>query len=614
MFRVRTRANTPPWCNNGSGQAESQPATLTVTSLCQDQIYTSNSDFDNGVLINLNHDTSGELRLNTVPTPLPYVNMACTDRETIVRIDANSGAVLGEYRTAIEIIPDDPIVDVWPSPNRTAVDRHGNVWVSNRYDNRDINGVNKGSVARIGVVIGGVRGDRGGVAPNYTFTPNPQGEYLSPPFIYNTCLDREADGYIRTSRGLGHVLSWQNANGADTDGGVESAQDEAILNYVRVAGTGVRTVAVDANNDVWTGGWDERKFEKLDGVTGQPCPGTQFTLQNVGGYCGLVDGKGDLWSSTQETDKHTDSKLLKYTPLSNPLCCINYNSHGDYGLAIDPITQAADPTAQHVWHSQRTGSYVWILESSGAPVDGIYHGANDAQGVAVDCNNNVWVAHCNAGEGTGSQLTVGHIRTDMVPSKWIGNVHLSISPNIKPGPTGVAVDANGKVWVSNMNANNAMRINPNAGPYSKQGNRIGAVDLTVDLGDGSDHQPPHNMPASPYNCGDMTGYQFLGATSRSGCWVFVQDGHGLEKSWNRISWSEYKPAGTQIQVEVRAANKIAWLPGTGTTPRPFQTVSNGQLFGGVIGRYLEVRVTLSRSIDVASTPVLYSLTVHCPSN
>jgi hypothetical protein len=53
MFRVRTRANTPPWCNNGSGQAESQPATLTVTSLCQDQIYTSNSDFDNGVLINL---------------------------------------------------------------------------------------------------------------------------------------------------------------------------------------------------------------------------------------------------------------------------------------------------------------------------------------------------------------------------------------------------------------------------------------------------------------------------------------------------------------------------------------------------------------------------------
>jgi hypothetical protein len=30
----------------------------------------------------------------------------------------------------------------------------------------------------------------------------------------------------------------------------------------------------------------------------------------------------------------------------------------------------------------------------------------------------------------------------------------------------------------------------------------------------------------------------------------------------------------QIRVEVRAANKIAWLPGTGATPRPFQTVSN----------------------------------------
>jgi len=588
-YRVRVSSN---------GQhTYSASALLTVKPTCEWRVYTTSQDFDNGVLVNLNHDTPGELRLNSIPKPLPYVNMACSERGTIVRIDANSGVVIGEYRTAVEVVPNPPFEDtrIYSNPSRTAVDRFGNVWVGNRSDNWPFNGVRRGSVTRIGVVVGGIRGDRNGSI----FTPNPAGEYLSPPFVYNTCLDRDGDGLIRTSRGLGNVLPWPNASGLDTDGGTETAEDEAIVNYVRVAGEEVRLVAVDGNNDLWTGGWTAwATYEKLSGTTGLPVGGTQFQI-DFPAYGGFVDGSGLLWSSAGDS-----WRLLRYEPTSNPPCCILQNSDGRYGLAIDPTTQ-------DIWHTDRLYGKICLLNQGGLNLASFYHGAADSQGVAVDASHNVWVAHCYQGTDPASQLTVGHVRTDQ--AKWIGNVHLSASPNIKPGPTGVSIDANGKAWVSNFNANNAMRIDPDAGPYSSGGVRIGAVDLTVDLGDGTGHQPPHDQPAHPYNYSDMTGYQYLGATSQSGCWVVVHDGQAPDKNWNKLSWSANTPPGTQILVEVRAANTLASLPGTGQTPRMFQLVSNGQTFGGVTGRYLEVRVTLLRPWGAPQVPALYDLTVYCPT-
>jgi streptogramin lyase len=82
-------------------------------------------------------------------------------------------------------------------------------------------------------------------------------------------------------------------------------------------------------------------------------------------------------------------------------------------------------------------------------------------------------------------------RTPATDGTYVGNVTLPGGN----GPTGVAVDANGKVWVANINTNNAMHIDPSAGPAGGGGFPVGAVDLTVDLGAGS----------GPYNYSDMTG-------------------------------------------------------------------------------------------------------------
>ena len=97
-------------------------------------------------------------------------------------------------------------------------------------------------------------------------------EYLKPPFLYTTCVDRNHDGLIHTSRGAGDVRPWPNitdGNGG-TDGIVQDAEDEAILVFQRVHGQQVRHVSVDADNNVWVGGYPffPDFFDKLDGNTG----------------------------------------------------------------------------------------------------------------------------------------------------------------------------------------------------------------------------------------------------------------------------------------------------------------------------------------------------------
>lgn len=129
------------------------------------------------------------------------------------------------------------------------MDANGNVWASNRAET----GSGQGSAVHIGLEENG------------------------------RCVDRNGNTTIDTSTGLGDIRPWTNAASADSNGGVSTAQDECIIHYVRVAGTATRHMSIDANNDLWVGGFGDRDFEKVDGATGLPVPGTQFNLGS-GGY------------------------------------------------------------------------------------------------------------------------------------------------------------------------------------------------------------------------------------------------------------------------------------------------------------------------------------------
>ena len=549
--------------------------------------YEVNADFLPGLLVGV-EVTNDRLYLQAASHPqFPHVNVACSGRGTVARINVDTGAVVGEYRTS----PD----DIAGSPSRTTVDQYGYVWVANRDDS--LNG--NGSITRIGLVTGGTA-YRKNVDGTYTLDSN--GQYLKGPFTFNNCLDRDGDGYIRTSRGLADILRWTNqrdgATAVDSMGGVSTAEDEVIQQYVRVEATGTRTIAVDKFNDIWVGGnhLADGTHQKVNGLTAQVIPDTIFSPY-CGGYGGLIDSQGILWSA------RSGGSTLRFVPPTSfppPDWSSTYDClwPGDpdvdgslYGIAVDP-----NPSAKHIW--QTAGQYLIKWNPDGTifkianNVAKYPHGYSFGQGLTIDANGQVWVAHRY-------EPTVGHVKTD---GTYIGNVAVGTYP------TGLSVDSNGKIWVANEYSDNAMRIDPNAGPFGSDGvTRVGAVDLTVDLGDGSTHQPPYNVRAAPYNYSDMTGFnnQIVnpGGCPLKGYWVVVEDGGWANTLWESVSWDAPAVSGTGVEVYVRAADDRPAL-----SNKQFTRADNGVPLAGIRGRYLEVRTSLTRGA-CEQAPYLERLTV-----
>ena len=538
-----------------AGSTQSFPGTNGHSITVEDFIaysYTDAADWALGEFTNTNNDSPNENRVvlneaQNITTPFESIWIALSGRGTIVRINTETGEILGEYWTSPS--------GLGKNPSRTTVDQQGNVWVGNRDEQGWLNGRQMGSVTRVGFCVGGTRGDKN---PDGSFTPNPNGEYLQGPFEYNTCIDRDGDGLIRTSRGIGHRLDWTNAGGVDTDGGVDTAQDEAIINFTRTRARTVRAVAVDANNDVWVGGnsgfGTPRDHEKIDGITGQVIPGTWFDVR-AGGYGALVDPNGIVWSASLNPQQ-----LLRYNPVDGTSQKINLGRQS-YGLGID--------LNGNIWNSNWTNNTIQKISPDGT-ILGTFSGGNGNRGVVITpVDNHVWIANSN-----GSSVT----RLDN-DGNFIARIGVGATP------TGVAVDSLGKVWVTNFGSNNAMRIDP----------ATNTVDLTVTFPSGS----------TPYNYSDMTGTGLL-TSFPEGSWTVVQDGGIAGREWRKIIWNTepfgFEPESTAIIVEARVAEAAENL-GEAT----YVEVTNDTDIN-LLGRYIQVRVRL-QSEDVNLRPALSDLTI-----
>jgi streptogramin lyase len=469
-------------------------------------IYTFDDDFDQGTLVNVNHSpNSGQLQLDSEATPFEFIWVAASGRGTIVKIDTVTGAILGEYWSS----PD----GMGRDPSRTTVDGNGNVWAGNRAEASG----GLGSVVHIGLEENG------------------------------QCVDRNGNNAIDTSTGLGDIKPWPNTGGADTNGGVTTAEDECILHYVRTAGTNVRTVAVDGSNHVWVGGLTNRVHELLD-PNGAVVPGAQFNL-GCGGYGGLVDAYGVLWSAS------ANDYLLRYDPAIPGGSCIHLGQFS-YGLGAD--------SGGNVWNTQWTYNNVVKLSAAGAVLWNKPSGGYGSRGVVLTSDENAWIANSN-------NNTVTRLDND-------GNVLATIG--VGWTPTGVAVDRAGKVWVTNYSSSDVMRIDPGAN----------AVDLEVDLGDG----------ATPYNYSDMTGSTLI-APPNTGTWTIVHDSAIAGAVWGQVAWTADTPGDSSIVVQ--AASSIDSI-----TFGPYEAVVNGGDLTVADGQYLKVQVTFTRA-STGESPILYDLTI-----
>jgi streptogramin lyase len=503
-----------------------------------DVTYTLDADFQKGTLVNVNHDApnSNQLQLNAETSTFPSIWVSLSLRCTIAKINTETGAILGEYRT----IADGASCN---ESSRTTVGLDGSVWVGHR---------GPGGATHVGSAGS------------------------------NQCIDRNGNGSIETSTGYGDVKPWTGDTSV-----VANAQDECIIHHVDTDSvfsgfSDTRHMSIDANNNLWIGSFNSGgEFIRVNGTTG--AVETPVKDLPCGGYGGLIDGNGIIWSA--------QGSLLRWDPNApdsagtNPQCIST--GHSVYGVAVD--------SNGFIWTSQLGGGEVRKTSPDGATTVGpfFYGNPQGAQGLAAAPNGDIWVS---GGLSCSSPCAIGHLKNNGDP---VGAV-----PNpTGTGSTGVAVDAAGKIWTANRSSNTATRIDPNAGPLGLDGvTHVGAVDLTVDFPAGPDGRP---APA-PYNYSDMTGAQLLSATAPQGTWTVVQDGGAAGTQWNKILWNTEAqgsvPAGTSIGVEARAADTQAAL-GSQT----FSPVTNAAQLS-LTGRFIEVRATL-RPSDAGTSPVLSDIRV-----
>jgi sugar lactone lactonase YvrE len=457
-----------------------------------------------------------------------------------VKIDADTGVILGEYRTHPTLTGGSA------NPSRTTVDQDGSVWVANR-------GGSPGSVTHVGL------------------------------FENGQCEDRNNNGSIETSTGLGNVLGWTTSAGP-APRGVGDAADECIVHHTSLPSNpsgGTRHISVDGNNDVWVSSTGNRTFDLLKGGKYDvPASGTIIRSEptvGFGGYGGLIDPSGVIWSARNLLRWDTTNPLIGPNgdpagqSIGPPAAGTNWSGQGgdSYGLCINPNNG-------EVWNTQLSGNAIHRYAPDGTHLGTYTHGApgntnaHNAQGCVVDSNGHVWVAHSLfAGRNT-----VGHLDA---AGTWLGDV------TVGSGPTGVAVDANGKVWATNYTSRTVSRIDP------ALAGGVGAVDLTtVDIG------------GNLYNYSDMTGSTLFGAPD-NGSWTVVYDSGSAGTNWGFVTWTASTPGDSSLTVEVRSSED-------GSSWSAWENVSQGVDLTVPDGRFLQVRVIFSRA-STGESPILFDLTI-----
>ncbi|MHB1458704.1 MAG: InlB B-repeat-containing protein, partial [Armatimonadota bacterium] len=528
--------------------------------------YTTSADFDEGTLNNVVHTPEDQLQLKDVAEPFNFIWVAVSSKGTVVKINTKTGDIVGEYYTSPE--------GMSRNPSRTTVDAKGNVWVTNR----DESGyVYAGSISP-GIVPSGPkyqnkRSPRKITNDISSLVTPPVDRYMgsvtyigSPDTIW---IDRNGNGVCDTSTGYGDIKPWTNPDGMNTLGGSKmnlSAEDECIIHFVRVNSHGARHVSVNAENDVWVSGTGGRHFDLIDDETGKII--RQENSIGYGGYGGLIDRNGVIWSSNHLLRWDTSLPLL-------PANAMTY-SHDSYGLGID--------SQGNVWNTSLSGNKIHKFAPDGSLLGSFSHGAYYAQGCVADRKGDIWIAHSLY------ESSIGHILND---GTFVGTIFLDSGA----GPTGVAVDSDGFIWATGHNTGIVYKIDPNAGPLGDDG--VTPVGEVV-------WRSPY-LGGNLYNYSDMTGSTIVAAPS-NGSWTIIHDSTIDNAEWGYLSWDANEPGDSSITVIAASSNDGI------TFSAPETAQSDGDL-AVPNGRYLSVKVLFNRSSTDENedgkkdSPVLYEIEV-----
>jgi streptogramin lyase len=488
--------------------------------------YTLDADFDEGTPIWIEHETvHDQLQLSKNVTALPFIWVP-NNEGTVSKINTNTGKEIGRYWVSDGIDS---------SPSRTTVDLLGGCWIGCRQ---------RGTVVKIGLFEAGQWIDR-----------NLDG-------ICQTSQDTNADGNITGSE----ILPW--------------GQDECVLYEVVLVplfegvyvpgtyggpydydywGVSPRGLAIDASNNLWAGTFSTSKYYYVDGATGVIIRSVDVAPHNA--YGAVIDENGILWSA--EGPKFSGNQpnvLLRFDPSTNATSSVDIG-HTCYGLGLD--------YNHHLWVSSYWRGQLSRIDISADPPTFVTYNTPEqieSRGVAATSDNSIWVAN------TGADTVTRYDNS--------GNLLATITG--LNGPTGVSVDANGKVWATDL--------------YDEYLHRIDPASNTIDLSKQIIGSGGH------YTYSDMTGIVLRSITTKIGTWTVVFDSTTENTPWGTISWNSSEPEGTSITVKVRSSNDT-------TNWSTWESAANGvRLSSTPDARYLQIETTF-QIISGTVSPILYDLTV-----
>ncbi|HZY73441.1 MAG TPA: NHL repeat-containing protein [Edaphobacter sp.] len=300
-----------------------------------------------------------------------------------------------------------------------------------------------------------------------------------------------------------------------------------------------------------------------------------------------IDGMGNIWVPNA-VDPGT---LSEFSPTGEPLS--GTKGFGGGGLSY-PEAVAVDADG-NVWSANEGNASVSKHTSSGTPLsgDGGYTATGLSQPVAIalDSSGNVFTANVNnsvsklnasgtpTARFTGGGLDIPYA-VAIEPSQnnvWIANYGLSnslskfsnngVSPTVTgymgggmSGPVGVAVDANGDVWVANFNSASVSKFNSAGTPKSGAGYATPAPVSAVAI-DGSNTVWTANtdgsisrLSATGARISPSMGYTSAGATGEVG--IVIDASGNVWTTDNYVnSIFEYVGAATPTTVPLQQAVK-----------------------------------------------------------
>lgn len=528
-----------------------------ASALAATTIYTTSSDFDQGTLLNVNHDApnNDQLQLNVTGAGFPILWIANAGEDSLSKIDttqvgASPGREVARYHTWFNTGSNATgNHGAWdgPAPSRTAVDIDGNAYVLNRhFDGRP--------PVLFKILANGFIDRNGNGVVDTSFDANNDGVIQASEM--KDLIDLNSNGIIDPNEIQDERIAW-----------VKRVPD-GIAAPLRPGGLG-RALCIGTDGNLWVGLYSDYAYYKVSAADGStivgPVPtfptGTNPSAGAWTPYGCLVDKDGVLWSASLSNllgkIENTSSNVGPY-PVSS------FNGFYNYGIALgqDP----GDGRTIVYLGSVNSRSYTRFDSGTNTFTEPaavyVY-----SLGVNTDGAGNILVS--NGGGGVIKFAPDGSVI-------WNSPAQSGTAGDSR----GIMPDANNDVWQIHLDQSKTSKFR------GTDGAALGVVPTGL----------------NPYTYSDATGFAAANITVSTGTWNVVQDGGTAGTTWGTLSWNANVPLGATVTGRVRASDTVAGLEG-----QPFIDVSSGAIFN-LIGRYLEAQVRLTAS-NQGDSPIVYDITI-----